>query len=187
MPVITASSPAFTERPPGIVVDLFAHQQRVLHATLAFEADSRVGTVLSNVGFVSCAPGAGKSLVMLALATRTDWARGERQDLSYRRLCSGTMVRVPMARLDATLVVAPACIVPQWADYVATFTTLRPTVDFKVMAKKADAQQLVAAGVHGDETRLLICAPDAYQVLAGARQCLSSGLPACLCACLSPC
>lgn len=65
MPTITAASASYPFQPSGIVPPLFEHQAKMLEATLAFEADSTINlgsgqTFVSNVGFISCPPGAGR-------------------------------------------------------------------------------------------------------------------------------
>lgn len=72
MPVITATSASYPFQPTGIVTPLFEHQAKMLEATLAFEADSTINlgsgqTFVSNVGYISCPPGAGKALFPLRL------------------------------------------------------------------------------------------------------------------------
>lgn len=163
MPVITADSPTSLANGLYVRLPLFQHQERVLEAAVRLERNSSISvtndqTFMSNVGFICCAPGAGKSIVMLALATQTIPTRTNRQiNFSFS---SGSVLQSNRPVVWGTLIVVPDLLVGQWAEYITRFTYCRPS-EYLVIPKKQDIGACTIL-----EQKVIVCSPEVYKAVS---------------------
>lgn len=145
MPVITNSSQAITTSVnTRIKVPLFEHQKRVLYHALELEANSYITLaegihLQSNLGVLSCPPGAGKSIVALSLAmtARTSSSSNTVVLKPQSMLTSGSVVSKTLVWLDCSMIVVPKMLVGQWSDYIGRFADI-PLEKWKVVQTAND-------------------------------------------------
>jgi hypothetical protein len=174
MPTITAASLCHDTHPPGLQIPLYEHQKRVLHAAIDLERDSRivlsnehnvVENLVSNVGFFSCAPGAGKSIVVLSLITlANDVGRGVARKYT---LSSGSSIETVLPKLPETnLIVVPDLLFQQWDEYITSFLDLPPQAYAKLKTPQ-DAKTFIAQ--HAVEEfafpLILLCTAEAHNLV----------------------
>lgn len=163
MPTITAASPTSISNSLYMRVNLFQHQERVLEAAICLERNSTFPVTdqhifVSNVGFICCAPGAGKSIVVLALATQTSPTRTNRPiNMSFS---SGSMLQTTRSTVLSTLIVVPDCLIDQWEEYVTRFTYCSAP-EFAVLTKKAHLTQFSFTN-----QKIVVCSPEVYKIVS---------------------
>lgn len=126
MPIITQASPSITQHPPNFRGQLYEHQKRVLHATIQLEKNSRVQlenneVLIPNVGFLSCAPGAGKLVVILGLLCAHTLSHPQVAGATHYTLTSGSVLQKVLPTIPTNLLVVPESLMSQWVDTVHEF------------------------------------------------------------------
>lgn len=165
MPLITASCHPVTVDLNNIKTPLFEHQRRVLLAANTLEQDPTVSlnptqTLISNVGVLSCPPGAGKSLIILCLALN---GRPVRHNTNNVSLTSGSSIETRLPRLGATVIVVPDFLLQQWQTYVIRHTTLEPA-KYCVLGNK-NATSLFLDNPT-ENVCIILCTGESYQMIA---------------------
>jgi hypothetical protein len=172
MPVIAHDSAAFPGSLDYLKVPLYEHQKRVLQAAIDLEGDSRIQltdnynvieNLVSNVGFISCPPGAGKSLVMLTLALQN--VQSAVSSGRNYTLTSGSLLETVLPIIDCNLFVLPDMVIPQWEEYIKTFLNI-PESDWLLFKDQTAFQNFVGSAAHtGNFPTIMLCTPEIHNLV----------------------